>query len=236
MYIDPAFEKVLVFDKKFKAPEEVVKDQTFRDKLEKYREEATGGVGNWKINEIGVIRGQTNMEALYYFELGNIHLSNQQWQDALINFQTALQKGMDNSITHFNIGQAYHQLGDYKQAIKHLDYAVKMKNDESAYYYLLGRSYFLCGDYENAAANFRMELKHAPKDVQTMYDLGVSYNNAGRDALVKRDYDKALFFYAEAEHVLRAAIRAGPNEYSENAVILLKNAQEKKAEIEKLAK
>ena len=81
---------------------------------------------------------------------GSYYLLNEQYQDAIVYLEKALQSNIDSPDLCYNLAAAYLALKDLPRAIKYLDKLVKLSPDDAYAYELLGNAHYMAGDTQKA--------------------------------------------------------------------------------------
>jgi tetratricopeptide (TPR) repeat protein len=246
MYIDPTFEKTIVFDKKFSSPEEAIKDPGFQKMQLHEMFKQSGDEDKWRISENGVVRGKNGPEAIYWSGMGHYATNKEKWTDAIDYHNLALQKGLESASTYYGLGYAHHHLGAFyaqhnelqkalneqEKAISNMNKAIKLIKNEPTYYSVLGHAYYHSKQYENAAMAFENQLKLNPKDGLALFNLGSTYATIANFAMNDEQYERALKSYAKADSILMQINHTHPDTVQNKAINLLKKVREGKLEAE----
>jgi tetratricopeptide (TPR) repeat protein len=164
-------------------------------------------------------------------------LGEQSWErglkeQALVEFERALQIYPDSSSVHRSIGLIYANNADYPKAIHHLSEAVTRDKRDMTARYNLGLALAITGDSAEAIEHLRILLKAEPKHAMGHLTLGQTLCGKGKwaDALahlqaahelnpglgtVARDLGVCLYELAEfarARPLLEAHLKANPND------------------------
>jgi prepilin-type N-terminal cleavage/methylation domain-containing protein len=126
------------------------------------------------------------------YELG-LELARQGRHDeAVSQFQHALQTGDDLAETHLALGLSYEQLGRTEKAIKSYSEAIRIKADLTEGYRSLGLAYDRSGQFLNAIRMHMKAIRLRPDDVELRKNLGFAYFNVGSYPEAIKAYKQAL--------------------------------------------
>jgi tetratricopeptide (TPR) repeat protein len=80
------------------------------------------------------------------------------WQEAIAEYDKAIQLDANMASAYLNRGQAYNLLGLRQQAIADLDKAIELDHDLGLAYFYRGNAYEGLSDSQQAIADYRMAL------------------------------------------------------------------------------
>jgi tetratricopeptide (TPR) repeat protein len=126
--------------------------------------------------------------------LGWAQMLQAKYDEALLNFQSVLQREPANALARVNVGYICLKKGIFGEAIEHLSRTIRLDNDRKATLYAhlyLGLLYFERDMYEDAESFLRKAIALGPNLVEAYYELG-----------------RALWFGGEAD-AARTAWREG---------------------------
>jgi TonB family protein len=106
-----------------------------------------------------------------YNEMGNAILRSRGANEALVEFNRALQMNPRYAPTHYNIGIACHIIGRYQEAADSFNKAIELQPRNSAYHINLGDVYQHLGRTEDAEKEFREAIKISPEIPQGYIEL-----------------------------------------------------------------
>ncbi len=133
------------------------------------KERQTGNVKNAiELCQIGLQEDPTNPEL--HIRLGDLYLewhldiynSSQYVDEAITEYQRALESYIDSPEIYFKIGQAHYFKGDLDKAVNYLDMAVSKDNKYAKAYYLLAETYTKRARFLEAAMNAKKAIHCAP--------------------------------------------------------------------------
>lgn len=144
---------------------------TLTKQLEKKinKEYKTGNVKNAiELCQIGLQDDPTNADL--HVRLGDLYLawhldiynSCQYIDEAITEYQRALESYIDSAEIYFKIGQAHFFKGDLDKAINYLDMAVSKNEKLAKAYYLLAETYAKRARFLEASFNAKKAIKYAP--------------------------------------------------------------------------
>src|SRR5574344_824196 len=114
----------------------------------------------------------------------DIYNSSQYVDEAITEYQRALETYIDSAEIYFKIGQAFYYKGDLEKAINYLDMSLKKDAKYGKSYYLLAETYTKKARFMEAIDNARKAIKVTPFRnscahflLSTIYRL-TSYRNA----------------------------------------------------------
>jgi len=98
---------------------------------------------------------------------------DEQWDEALNNFQDALVGDPTNPLLHYNVGDALYKKKNYEEAVNSYEKALNT-NDiklQGKAYYNIGNSYYRLNKYQEAIDYYKKALELNPDDVDAKYNL-----------------------------------------------------------------
>jgi tetratricopeptide (TPR) repeat protein len=143
--------------------------------------------------------------------LGFLFLRRGQLDEAISQFQAALNIRSRNSETHYNLGAALIQsnLGNalarkqlWDEAIDHLQEAVRLRPDYADAYFNLGSVLFQQGHIEQAIAQWRKALAIRPRDAEAHRNVASALRGQGNVKEAISEYEQALNIAPEDSVVL----------------------------------
>ncbi len=133
-----------------------------------------------------------NVEAISIKDAGNRFLKNHQYEQAIIQYTSALKIVPDMKSAIANLAVAYQKTGRYKNAIISLNYLLK-KDPEypNVIYYNLAEIYEKSAQAEKAISNYLLASETAPFPT-------TSYQKAGKLTMDKKEWNKAIEYFNNA--------------------------------------
>ncbi len=150
-----------------------------------------------------------------------------QYDEAIAQFQEALEIKPDYAEARYNLGVALARRGQYDEAIPHFKKALEIKPDYADAYLNLGVAVCSQGHVAEAIAYYQKALELKPNDAAAYNDLGSALVMCGRGDEAIAHFHKALEIepdYADARYNLGVAL-ARRGQYDE-AIIHFKKALE----------
>ena len=134
----------------------------------------------------------TDIVAATYNGLGNIKATiNEEYDEAINNYDKAIARDSKNSIFYNNRGNAKGRLGKYEEAISDYSQAIKLGLKKVTTYNNIGNAKLRLGDYKGAILDFNEAIKLKPKHT-------AAYNNRGNAKSGLGDYKGAILDYDRA--------------------------------------
>ena len=133
------------------------------------KEYKTGNMRNAiELCQIGLQEDPTNADL--HLRLGDLYLawhldiynSCQYIEEAITEYQRALETYIDSAEIYFKIGQAHYYKGDLDKAINYFDHAIEKDEKLSKAYYLLAETYTKKARFFEAILNAEKAVKTAP--------------------------------------------------------------------------
>ena len=165
------------------------------------KERQTGNVKNAiELCQLGLREDPTNADL--HVRLGDLYLewhldiynSCKYVDEAITEYQRALETYIDSAEIYFKIGQAHYFKGDLDKAINYLDTAISKDEKYAKAYYLLAETYTRRTRFFEAALNAQKAIKYAPFAsscahflLSSLYNIS-SYRSFKNWFLSKREY------------------------------------------------
>jgi tetratricopeptide (TPR) repeat protein len=107
---------------------------------------------------------------------GNQAFRNEQFNDALEQYQIAETELPESPELDYNIAGVLYQQGKYEETVER--YGKALNSTDAALQpqalYNLGNTYYRMGDYQNAIVNFQKALEADPNDIDAKFNLELS--------------------------------------------------------------
>ena len=147
-------------------------------------------------------------DAILHNDYGNVQRTLQRPDEALWNYDRALQLRPDYFPAHFNRGNVLLDLARFEEALRSYDRAIELKADFAEAY--INRAIVLrkLGRQDEAVESCRRAIELRPDFPEAHNNRGISLQELGRTAEALESFDRALVHranYAEA-HNNRAAV------------------------------
>jgi tetratricopeptide (TPR) repeat protein len=119
-----------------------------------------------------------------YGALGNVYYFNQNYTDALKQYQAAVQYN-PNAANRYSLGQGYLATGDYNKAQEQFNLVDQLSPGKPQGQYGLGLTYEKQGDYRSAINAFQNAIALQGNYYEAYSELGVVQANSGNMAQAK---------------------------------------------------
>lgn len=123
---------------------------------------------------------QINPDANDVFQLGVLYYEMNQYDQAIPQFESALNKGNDRSITLFNLGLCYYGLKNYNEALQLFTESASDTQDEKLVVYNIGSCYLQLKDYKNAILKLEQCIALDANYAKAFYLLGFAKYNTNK--------------------------------------------------------
>ena len=144
-----------------------------------------------------------------YNTAGVMYYQNQQIDEAIAAFKSALQISPRYQPAKDNLRQLYREqgiaaLGDetYSEAIAFFLEALQLDPTDSTLYNLTGEVYARNGDHQNAIAEYQKALQFNPGATDAKQNLARSYNNLGVQLAQSQRWEEAIDAYQQARQLM----------------------------------
>ena len=129
-------------------------------------------------------------------ETGKAHYEAERFQEALAQFQQAVNEDGDSAPAHYWQGMAQYELAAYRKAVISFKRSVELDKNRASGYVGLGKSYLQIKFRRlDARKALRMAARLAPDDPEILYHLGIAHMNPRRtDQIVGGERDGRSFF------------------------------------------
>jgi Flp pilus assembly protein TadD len=133
----------------------------------------------------------TSGNAIAHVNLGNFLFQKGRVDEAITQYQAALQIRPDYAAAHNNLGNALRQEGRLDEAMVHFQKALEINPNYAKAHYNLGVALAQKGLVDQATVQFRKALESQPDNAEACYNLG--------NALIQKgNVSEAVTFYQEA--------------------------------------
>ena len=144
-----------------------------------------------------------------YNTAGVIYYQNQQIDEAIAAFKSALQINPRYQPAKDNLRQLYREqgiaaLGDetYPAAMSFFLEALQLDPTDSTLYNLTGEMYARSGDHQSAIAAYKKALQFNPGATDAKQNLARSYNNLGVQLAQSQRWEEAIEVYQQARQLM----------------------------------
>ncbi|RMF35185.1 MAG: tetratricopeptide repeat protein [Chloroflexi bacterium] len=125
-------------------------------------------------------------------EQGVALIKQEQYEEALIELEKALELAPEDADVHANLGVAYVNLGRTEEAIAEWQEAIRLNPDHYLAHYNLGVAYDDLGRTEEAIAEWKEAIRANPDYAPAHHELGLAYAGMGRNDEAIAEYREAL--------------------------------------------
>ena len=133
-----------------------------------------------------------NWTAPTYYLRGKAYRSSKQFQQAIADYQAAVQADPKMDIAYYEMGAAYQELNNHAKAIEAFTQAIAIKDTNAGYFYARCVSESWLSKYGEAANDCRKATALKPGDADMLATLGRLYEDQGNKAQAMETYKAAL--------------------------------------------
>lgn len=147
------------------------------------------------LSEIEILRSllpDLQLSAEGYFKLGNALYNEGRFEEAIANYDKALELNPDYYQAWYNHGYILDEVGRQEEAIASYDKSIESKPDFQEAWHNRGLLLDNLGHHEEALKSHDMALKLKPDDYETFYNRGISLHKLERYEQEIASYDKAI--------------------------------------------
>ena len=134
----------------------------------------------------------TTRNDVAHFGLGNVLLQKERWDDAIAQFQQALQIRPDIAETHYDLGVSLAGEGKDDAAMSEYRRALEIKPDYAEAFYNLGVCLQKQGQLDQAISQYQKSAEFKPDSAGTHNNLGVALVQEGRTDEAIEHFQKAV--------------------------------------------
>ena len=127
-----------------------------------------------------------------YLRRGNRHYDAGEYDDAITDYNQAIDLDSNIAAAYYNRGVAYTKLGKYAEAIADYDQAITLDPQDAAAYNNRGIAYRNLGKYAEAIADYDQAITLDPKYAAAYNNRGYAYDDLGKYAEAIADYTQAI--------------------------------------------
>jgi protein O-mannosyl-transferase len=127
-----------------------------------------------------------------YNNLGMAYAAQKQSEEAIAQYQTALNLKVDLAKARYNLGNVYHDLGRLVEAIREYQTAINLQPDYAKAHNNLGLAYKEMGQYNRAIQEYKTALSNQPDYADPHNNMGNAYRDAGRFDEAIQEYKTAI--------------------------------------------
>jgi Tfp pilus assembly protein PilF len=143
-----------------------------------------------KLNEM--VKLGFTIDAKTAFLRGNYYYNQGKYNEALADYNRALELRPDDPDTLCNQGTTYGELGRYDKALADYNRALELKPDNPDTLCNRGTIYYKLGMYNEALADYNRALELRPQDPTTLYNRGTTYAKLVKYEEALADYNRSL--------------------------------------------
>lgn len=137
---------------------------------------------------------EINPQDDFYYNYGETLVELEEWDDALLAFQTVLKNNAKDGNTHFNLGLCYYKKEEINLATDHFQKAVEINPQDIFAHFYLGNIYQSSGLTNFAIKSYEKVLDISPDYSWAYFNLAsISYKNNNLEEAV--DYLQKTIFY-----------------------------------------
>lgn len=139
-------------------------------------------------------------EPAAYNNRGNAYKEQGYLQEALMDYDKAIELKPRYAEAYNNRGIIYYRLGNHEQALMNYNKAIELNPTYAISYNNRGALYDSLGNYDRAIADYNDGIKANPRFIDAYYNRGIAYNNIG-------NYQQAIIDF-------NAVIRLNPDDFT----------------------
>ncbi len=147
-------------------------------------------------------------DAKAYFQRGNKSFNAGEYQEAIDDYNKAIELDLQDTKTYYNRGNAYRALGEYQKAINDYDKAIALSPHRVNAHHALG-------EYQEAINDYDKAIALDPQDAGAYYNRGNAYRALG-------EYQKAINDYISTKKLFKKAGKIDMFESFEREITELK--------------
>jgi len=102
------------------------------------------------------------------------------YDQAISDFNRALELNPKDVKAYYNRGLAYYQKGEYDQAISDFNKALEINPIDAKAYYIRGLAYYQKGEYDQAISDYTKALELNPRYAKAYYNRGLACYEKGQ--------------------------------------------------------
>ncbi|MBW4467982.1 MAG: tetratricopeptide repeat protein [Pegethrix bostrychoides GSE-TBD4-15B] len=148
-------------------------------------------------------------EARDWFEQGNEKLAAKNYQEAIADYDSAIDLDLKDAKIYNNRGWAYYNLKEYSKAIEDYEKAIKLSPVFATAYNNRGLAYYKLGKYEESIADYNTAISMEPDFIAATYaDRGNAYFALDENQKAIEDYTKAISLGSDYDEVYSMKAKA----------------------------
>lgn len=127
-----------------------------------------------------------------YRALGQAYMEDDDFPNAIVSFQKAVELAPGSAADLINLGMANYHGGNNDESIRLLNQGLKIDPENLFAFYTLGLAYKKVGDSENASRYFQEVANRDDTDAATTYNLGLALSKIKRDDEAEKWFKRTL--------------------------------------------
>ena len=127
-----------------------------------------------------------------YFFRGNAKGGLKQYDEAIKDYDKAIELNSEVAVIYNNRGNAKNELDQYIEAIKDFDRAIELDPKHDLAYYNRGNAKDELELHEEAIKDYDKVIESDPNDAAAYYNRGIAKSKLGQYTEAIKDYDKAI--------------------------------------------
>jgi tetratricopeptide (TPR) repeat protein len=142
---------------------------------------------------------QNGFTAIDFNNRGSTYARLQYYDEALRDFDLALERDPKYTIAYCNRGSVYARVEQHADALENYSHAFALDPTDSSIYLCRGQTYARIGEYSSALADYTQAVKIEPTDATLYYARGKAYVELRKFSRALADFSIALML--NPEHV-----------------------------------
>lgn len=131
-------------------------------------------------------------QLVFYFRRVEQLYEKGDYQSAIFELDTAIQKYPNSATAYYNRGKLYFHLNDYQAAIKDYSRAIEIDPLSTEIYYIRANTYLISKDYQSAIQDCDRAIKLDPECIKAFCFRATAYLNLGEYQKAIKDCNFAL--------------------------------------------
>jgi tetratricopeptide (TPR) repeat protein len=113
-----------------------------------------------------LLLNQAKIRAVVYSNRGTAHLNMEEYDQAIQNYDKAIELNPNLAIAYNNRGNAYEDKGEYDRAIQDYDKAIELNPNLAIVYNCRGNVYVDKGKYDQAIQDYNKAIELDPENAE----------------------------------------------------------------------
>lgn len=154
--------------------------------------------------------------ALEHIANGSKLVGGEEYEQAIQEFDKAIEVCPDSISAHRERGEAYYRMGEYGQAIADYTKAISLfpasGRKHSTYvdvHFKRGNAYYRMGEYDKAIADYTKTIEINPNLAEPYFNRGLVYSVQGQEAEARVDFEKFISLSDDPDKIAEAEQRTG---------------------------